>query len=147
MIKMNTKRSLSELRTLHAHRIDDTPTTMIENGCAMPIDQRRVEQRLADLVRTFDPTAPAANLNMKLWRGLTIVLIGMVIPSLGGSRGSGSATAAFTAESKEEEEDGASVKEDVVELKLPPSIQKLNVSMEEYRYLTTSAIVSLSGSA
>mmetsp|Transcript_30086 Transcript_30086/g.55280 ORF Transcript_30086/g.55280 Transcript_30086/m.55280 type:complete len:126 (-) Transcript_30086:365-742(-) len=125
---------------------------MIENGTAIPIDQRRVEQRLADLVRTFDPSAPAANLNMKMWRGLTIVLIGMVIPSLGGSKGdsAGDGSATATSESKKEE-DGASVKEDDVvefkQLELPPSIQKLDLSMEEYRYLTRTSIVSLSGGA
>mmetsp|Transcript_1700 Transcript_1700/g.3622 ORF Transcript_1700/g.3622 Transcript_1700/m.3622 type:complete len:472 (-) Transcript_1700:149-1564(-) len=110
MLKMAIPRSLSELRIMLKGKTQD--------GMEI-LDQRKVEQRLADLVRTFDSSAPAANLNMKRWKGLTTILIAIVFPSTG--------------------EDLSSD-----EKMLPPSIRALKMSAAEYRYLTQSAIVSLS---
>mmetsp|Transcript_8426 Transcript_8426/g.15334 ORF Transcript_8426/g.15334 Transcript_8426/m.15334 type:complete len:436 (-) Transcript_8426:28-1335(-) len=113
MLKMNITRSTSELKKMHKLKTHD--------GIEV-IDQRKVEQRLADLVRTFDSAAPAANLNMKMWKGLTTILIAISFPPLSTSLAT----------------------DDTM---VPPSIRPLKMSAEEYRYLTQSAIVSLSSTA
>jgi len=108
MIKMCLGRSLSELNKIS--------TVQDEHG--IKVDQRRVEQRLADLVRTFDTSTGGTDLNMKMWKGLTTLLIRNVFPHNTG-----------TENSKE----------------LPKSIQALNISVEEYQYLTRSVFTSLKG--
>lgn len=113
MLKMNITRSTSELKKMHKLKTQD--------GMEV-IDQRQVEQRLADLVRTFDSSAPAANLNMKMWKGLTTILIAISFPPLSTNLAT----------------------DDTM---VPPSIRPLKMSVEEYRYLTQSAIVSLSSTA
>ncbi|KAL7532982.1 hypothetical protein ACHAXR_004972 [Thalassiosira sp. AJA248-18] len=111
MLKMGITRSMSELKKVqHSGAITD---------------RRTVELRLADLVRTFDSSAPAANLNMKMWKGLTTILIAIAFPS-----GTGEAC--------------LSNDDDML---LPPSIRPLKLSVAEYRYLTQSAITSLSSAA
>jgi hypothetical protein len=113
MLKMHIPRSLSEL-------------TIMQRGTENSIDQRNAEQRLADLVRTFDPSAPAADLNMKYWKGLTTILIAIAFPCK------------YPTSSAIDAND---------ELLLPPSIQSLSMASSEYRYLTRSVFSSLSGIA
>jgi len=107
MIKMCLGRSLLELNKIS--------TVQDENG--IKVDQRRVEQRLADLVRTFDTSTGGTDLNMKMWKGLTTLLIKNVFPN-GSDR---------------------NAKE------LPKSVQALGISIEEYQYLTRSVFTSLKG--
>ena len=109
MIKMCLGRSLSELNKIS--------TVQDEHG--IKVDQRRVEQRLADLVRTFDTSTGGTDLNMKMWKGLTAILIRNVFPNSSGST--------------------------VVSKELPKSIQALSISLEEYQYLTRSVFTSLKG--
>ncbi|KAL9187703.1 hypothetical protein ACHAXT_006081 [Thalassiosira profunda] len=109
MLRMNIARSLSELKKMQSN---SSP-----KGGGEGIDQRTAEQRLASLVGTFDPSAPAANLKMKMWKGLTTILVAIAFPSL---------SADVTSEDT-----------------LPPSVRPLKLSVEEYRYLTQSAIASL----
>jgi hypothetical protein len=111
MLNMQIPRSLAELRNTQVGRESSTI-----------IDQRMVEERVAGLVRTFDPSAPAADLNMKLWKGLTTILIAIAFPS------------ELTDISTLDESDGA----------LPSSIRRLNMASAEYRYLTRSVFSSLS---
>ena len=106
MIKMCIKRCLSDLNKIHQHQ--------------QQIDQRMVEQRLADLVRTFDPSAGVVNMNMKQWRGMTTILIAVVFPSV----------------------NSFALAPEGVDM-LPPSVRTLEMSVEEYRYLTQSAFTSL----
>jgi len=80
-------------------------------------DTRKIEQRLADLVRTFDIDGPVANFNTKQWKTMTTILIVISFPSLG--------TDSIT---------------------LPASAQSLGMTTDEYRYLTRSALTSLSNS-
>lgn len=98
MIRMNISRSLSELKSQH----DVT-------------DRRKVEKCLADLVNTFDCTGATADFDMKLWRGMTTILIAIVAPA---------PAEAQTAQ-------------------LPKSIATLGIASEEYRYLTRRALVDL----
>ena len=107
MLKMNIARCLSEFN--HAGDTDI-------------IEQRKVEQRLADLVKTFDSSAEAANLGMKMWKGLTTILIAISFPTLSTDLSA----------------------DDVV---LPRSISTLKMSAVEYRYLTQSAILGLGSAA
>ena len=109
MLKMNVPRSLSELRRAR--------TANARDGVEI-IDRKNVEQRLADLVRTFDPAVPAANLSTKMWKGLTTILIVIAFPS-----------------EEPATDDG---------IKLPPSILPLDITAAEYRYLTHSVFTSLS---
>ena len=111
MLNMQIPRSLAELRNTQVGRESSTI-----------IDQRMVEERVAGLVRTFDPSAPAADLNMKFWKGLTTILIAIAFPS------------ELTVISTLDESDDA----------LPSSIRRLNMASVEYRYLTRSVFSSLS---
>ena len=110
ILKMNIPRSLTELRSMNC-------------GKENVIDQRMAEQRLTDLVRTFDPSAPAADLNMKLWKGLTTILIAIAFPC-----------DLLSSSSMDERDD-----------LLPLSVRRLNMASAEYRYLTRSVFSSLSG--
>ena len=102
MIRMNVSRSLSELKQHHE-----------------VTDRRIVEKRLADLVNTFDCSGPVADLDTKLWRGITTVLIANLSPVVIDAADSN--TPQF----------------------LPPSIRTLGLLPEEYRYLTRRALVDL----
>ena len=110
MLKMHVSRSFVELQAMCGPK----------NGGVGAIGQREVEQRLADLVRTFDASARAADLNTKTWKVLTTVLIAIACPSLGTTSSA-------------------------VDVRVPPSVQRLEMSVEEYRYLTRSLIASLAG--
>jgi len=153
MLKMNTKRSLSELKRMHKEQspqyqqysqINDivpvnatlsrarAPTKRV--GISAPtkpahqciqMDQRTVEQHLADLVKTFDLSTQAANFNMKIWKGMTTILIVIVSPSISIAT-TGDAGTSLTTE------------------QLPASIRTLGMTVDEFRYLTQSALLSLS---
>jgi hypothetical protein len=105
MLKMHVPRALADLQRIQLGGI---------------INQKLVEQRLANLVRTFDPSVPAINLNTKLWKGLTTILITITCPN--NSKGV--------------------VNDDSIVV-LPPSILALDMTAAEYRYLTCSVYTSL----
>jgi len=96
------------------------------------IDQRQVEQRLADLIRTFDSSGPAASLNTKLWRGMTTVLIVIAFPVFG-------EVLVAKGDSRRAEPTSNDANKDT----LPPSVGSLGMTLDEFRYLTRSAFVSL----
>ena len=100
MIRMNISRSINELKLQHDFS-----------------DRRSIEKRLADLVNTFDCSGPAADFDMKLWRGMTTVLIAIVLP--------------------------VRSDDDTSALQLPKSIVNLGLMPEEYIYLTQRALIDL----
>jgi hypothetical protein len=104
MIRMNISRSLTELKAQ-----------------LIMTDRRSVEKSLANLVNTFDCSGPAADFDMKLWRGMATILIVIVYPVV----------------------DGGVYDDDV---QLPPSIANLGLLPDEYRYLTQRALVDLNES-
>jgi hypothetical protein len=106
MLKMHVPRALAELQRIQQR--------------GEVINQKLVEQRLANLVRTFDPSVPAINLNTKLWKGLTTILIAITCPN--NSKGV--------------------VNDDSIVV-LPPSILVLDMTAAEYQYLTCSVYTSL----
>jgi len=108
MIRMYIARSMTELKRM--------PQQTQQQKDALN-DTRKIEQRLADLVRTFDINGPVANFNTKQWKTMTTILIVISFPSLG--------TDSIT---------------------LPASAQSLGMTTDEYRYLTRSALTSLSNS-
>ncbi|KAL3786324.1 hypothetical protein ACHAWO_009668 [Cyclotella atomus] len=99
MIRMNISRSLSDLEPQH----DVT-------------DRRKVEKSLANLVNTFDCSGPAVDFDMKLWRGMTTILIAIVSP--------------------------ARINEvaDARSSRLPKSVAALGIGPEEYHYLIERAL-------
>jgi hypothetical protein len=95
------------------------PRCLQELGRSME-ERRTAERRLADLLRCWDYGRPAAvKLGTKLARALTCVLLETVLMVPG--------------------------HEDTV--KLPVSCQAVDMKMEEYRYLTRSAILSFGASS
>jgi len=74
MAKMHVPRSMSELKVA-ARGAGPNSRDGNDN-----VDRKNVEQRLADLVGTFDPSVPAANLSTKMWKGLTTILIAIAFP-------------------------------------------------------------------
>jgi hypothetical protein len=95
------------------------PRCLQELGRSME-ERRTAERRLADLLRCWDYGRPAAvKLGTKLSRALTCVLLETVLVGPGG--------------------------EDTV--KLPASCQAIDMKLEEYRYLTRSAILSFGASS
>jgi hypothetical protein len=119
MLSMNVPRSLSELG-----RARGTSNAREEDGAGaiavVVVDRKSADRRLADLVRTFDPAVPAANLSTKMWRGLTTILIAIAFPV-----------------------DGSASDDD--RIAIPPSVLPLDMTVAEYRYLTRSVFTSLSG--
>ena len=108
MIRMYIARSLTELKKIPQQTQQQKDTLN---------DPRQIEQRLADLVRTFDVNGPVANFNTKQWKVMTTVLIVISFPSLSSTKDS---------------------------ITLPASAQSLGMTKDEYIYLTRSAITSLS---
>ncbi|KAL7485456.1 hypothetical protein ACHAW6_011055 [Cyclotella cf. meneghiniana] len=113
MLRMNVSRSLSELQKIQQYDVSD---------------RRGVEKRLANLVNTFDCSGRAADFDMKLWRGMTTILIAIVSPLLENGAG----------------EEFSSAKDETNAMLMPPSIVALGLLPDEYRYLTKSALLSLS---
>mmetsp|Transcript_8266 Transcript_8266/g.12396 ORF Transcript_8266/g.12396 Transcript_8266/m.12396 type:complete len:437 (-) Transcript_8266:2558-3868(-) len=108
MIRMYIARSMTELKRMPQQTQQQKDTLN---------DTRKIEQRLADLVRTFDIDGPVANFNTKQWKTMTTILIVISFPSLGTDS-----------------------------ISLPASAQSLGMTTDEYRYLTRSALTSLSNS-
>jgi len=108
MIRMYIARSMTELKRMPQQTQQQKDTLN---------DTRKIEQRLADLVRTFDINGPVANFNTKQWKTMTTILIVISFPSLGTDSNT-----------------------------LPSSAQSLGMTADEYRYLTRSALTSLSNS-
>ena len=93
-----------------------------------PEDMRRTaERRLADLLRTFDYSRPMAKLDLRLWRAMTCVLLDMVLIVTPAA----------------EEEIPSECQAPTYQTTLPIQITEVGMSLEEYRYLTRSAIQSL----
>ncbi len=117
MLRMHVPRSLAELG-----RARGASTNAGEDGAGagvvVVVDRKSADQRLADLVRTFDPAVPAANLSTKMWRGLTTILIAIAFPV-----------------------DGSAANDRIA---IPPSVLPLDMTVAEYRYLTRSVFTSLS---
>ena len=119
MIKMHVPRALAELQRIkqrgevvvNVNNNNNNTSSEEKNGMS---NQKLVEQRLANLVRTFDPSVPAVNLSTKLWKGLTTILISV-----------------------------AFFRSDDNIVVLPPSILVLDMTAAEYRYLTCSVYTSL----
>jgi hypothetical protein len=105
MIRMHLTRSLAELKRL--------PLSTQQQKDILN-DQRKIEQRLGDLVITFDISGPVANFSTKHWKVMTTILIIISFPSLSTDS-----------------------------VMLPSSAQSLGMTAEEYRYLTHSALTSL----
>ena len=108
MIRMYIARSIGELKKM-PHPTQQQKDTLN--------DKRKIEERLADLVRTFDVNGPVANFNTKQWKVMTTILIVISFPS--------------------------SIETDSITT-LPASAQSLGMTTDEYRYLTRSALTSLS---
>lgn len=122
MIKMHVPRALAELQRIQQRgeivvNVNNNTSSEEKNGMS---NQKLVEQRLANLVRTFDPSVPAINLNTKLWKGLTTILIAITCPN----------------------NSTVLVNDDSIVV-LPPSILVLDMTAAEYRYLTCSVYTSL----
>mmetsp|Transcript_24310 Transcript_24310/g.34818 ORF Transcript_24310/g.34818 Transcript_24310/m.34818 type:complete len:440 (+) Transcript_24310:57-1376(+) len=107
MIRMYIARSMAELKRM---------PQQTQQQKDIINDSRKIEQRLADLVRTFDINGPVAKFNAKQWKVMIIILIVISFPSL-------------------VTEDSGS---------LPASARSLGMTTDEYRYLTQSAVTSLS---
>ena len=106
MMRMYFARSISELKRL---------PQQTQQQKDILNDSRVIEQRLGDLVRTFDVNGSVAKFNAKQWKLMTTILIVISFPEL-------------TSQEKD----------------LPKSAQSLNMTPEEYQYLTRSALSSLS---
>jgi hypothetical protein len=121
MLKMHVPRALAELQRIQQRGevilVNNNNTAREEENNGIG-NQKLVEQRLATLVRTFNPSVPAINLNTKLWKGLTTILIGIAFPN-------------------------STVVDDDSIVVLPPSILVLDMTAAEYRYLTCSVYTSL----
>ena len=74
MLQINLSCSLLELRRVCGAEFQD-------------VNKRRMRGCLAELAATFDPSAPAVNLNTRMWKGLTTVLIEIVFSGKGGNSG------------------------------------------------------------
>lgn len=96
------------------------------------IGQRDIEQRLADLIKAFDSTGHVANLNTKMWRGMTTILIVIAFPVMG---------IPLDAEMDGVTRDQSNGKSS--DEMLPVSVRLLGMTVDEYRYLTQSALLSL----
>eukprot|EP00574_Skeletonema_japonicum_P006300 CAMPEP_0201727854 /NCGR_PEP_ID=MMETSP0593-20130828/13853_1 /ASSEMBLY_ACC=CAM_ASM_000672 /TAXON_ID=267983 /ORGANISM="Skeletonema japonicum, Strain CCMP2506" /LENGTH=416 /DNA_ID=CAMNT_0048219783 /DNA_START=111 /DNA_END=1358 /DNA_ORIENTATION=- len=73
MIRMYIARSMAELKRMPLQTQQQKDTLN---------DPRKIEQCLADLVRTFDINGPVAKFNAKQWKVMTIILIMISFPSL-----------------------------------------------------------------
>ena len=104
------------------------PKCLAELG--QPDDMRRTaERRLADLLRTFDYSRPMAKLDLRLWRAMTCILLDMVLVTPMSSIDLGAKKSSDTSKPQG--------------LPLPAQVAAVGMSLEEYRYLTNSAIRSL----
>ncbi|CAJ1936597.1 unnamed protein product [Cylindrotheca closterium] len=87
------------------------PSSMHELGFQQEL-QRTAESRIADWLRTFDYSSEAPKLPVKMWKAISCMLLDMVL---------------------------VESRKTVVE-KLPPSVAAVGMSLEEYKYLTRSAV-------
>mmetsp|Transcript_39607 Transcript_39607/g.95725 ORF Transcript_39607/g.95725 Transcript_39607/m.95725 type:complete len:524 (+) Transcript_39607:1-1572(+) len=86
------------------------PSSMRELGFPQDL-QRTAESRIADWLRTFDYSAEAPKLPVKMWKAISCILLDMVL-----------------VENRKTAE------------KLPPSVAAVDISLDEYKYLTRSAV-------
>ena len=87
------------------------PSSMHELGFRQDL-QRTAESRIADWLRTFDYSSEAPKLPVKMWKAISCMLLDMVL---------------------------VESRKTVVE-KLPPSVAAVGMSLDEYKYLTRSAV-------
>ncbi|KAL7548396.1 hypothetical protein ACHAWF_016836 [Thalassiosira exigua] len=105
MLRRNIPRSLSELNEARGSSAFNSTAS---------IEERQAASHLADLVRTFDRCAPAADLDVKSWRAMTTVLLAVAFPV-----------------------------ENCISYAPPPSVRRLEMTVDEWRYLTERAIAGL----
>lgn len=91
--------------------------------------RRLAGARLANFVRTFNYSDPMVKFDSTLWKALTIVLVGICFPS-------SLLYPDVVDELSGNDNDG--------ETSTPATIQQLGITVDEYRYLTKSALKSLS---
>lgn len=82
-------------------------------------DQRRVDVRIDNLLRTFNYSRPMAKLDPTLWKALTCIMVEMVL-----------ADSSITAEEREV-------------TSLPGACKDVGMVLDEYEYLAQSAVLSL----
>ena len=87
------------------------PSSMKELNRSSDI-RRKAEKRLGDLLRTFDYSREAPKLEVKLWKAMTCIFLDMVL---------------------------VETRADPLET-APPSVQAIGMTIDEYRYLTRSAV-------
>merc|ERR1711862_1018598 len=76
---------------------------------------RNAEQRLSGLLGTFNYARPIRSLDVKYWKAMTCVLVNMVMPTSDNQ---------FLGQ----------------QIRVPPSVQAIQVTGEEYRYLVQKSI-------
>lgn len=130
ILNRHVARSISELEALRDSRRGES-TNATTGGKSM--SRRAVKERLANLVNTFDCLDARANkFDTKLWRGMTTILIAIVTPIEKASDGR-EANEAFVSHLGHE-----------IVGSVPPSIQSLGLTHDEYVYLISSALQCLS---
>lgn len=119
MLKMHVSRSLKELHDYYKSKNhNDVPFFVA-------IPQKVIENQLAQWIRCFDFSRPMVQLKMPMWKAFTTILLHIVLLSLS---------------PKNEKSVNA---KDELHSALPPSILAADIAIEEYKYLTQSAISSL----
>ena len=93
------------------------PSSIKELGYSNEV-RRTAENRLGDLLRTFDYSREAPKLEVDLWKAMTSIFLDMVL---------------------------IETRKDPLET-LPPSAEKMGMALDEYRYLTRSSLHTFASS-
>jgi len=114
MLKMNFSKALSDL----GYNSEDGYTLRI------------AETRLGEFIQCFDYSEPMVKFQSEMWRALTVILLNIVLPKH---------------DIAHEGKAGGVMKDETLagELPLPSSLAAIGMTMEEYKYLSSSAIPSL----
>jgi hypothetical protein len=110
------------------------PSILVKELKRPPGVQRVAEQRLANLLRTFNYSREAPKLGVKLWKAMTCIFLEMVlventIPT----------TTTTTTTSSRTSDVGADDEPSAV-VRVPPSVTAVGMTKDEYTYLTRKAI-------
>lgn len=92
-------------------------SSSMEELCLPQENRRQVERRLDNFLRTLDYSSPTPKCDSKLWRAMTCVLIDMILVD--------------------------SSTESERHITLPTSVKEAGIVLEEFKYLTRSAVTSL----
>lgn len=84
-------------------------------------DKRLAETRLADFSRTLDYSRPMVKFDSRMWKAMTCVLLDMVLMDSKGT--------------------------DNADVAVPPAVNAVGITPDEYRYLTRSAVTSFGASS